>query len=113
MPHGLLGVARGPGLLSARGRFANPVAAIPSLHAAYPMLLALFFWRGAGRWRWLLAAYPLAMGFTLVYAGEHYVIDVVLGWAYAVVVFVAVSAAYRWWRTPAAPHAEPQLATIA
>jgi membrane-associated phospholipid phosphatase len=28
------------------------------------------------------------MGFTLVYTGEHFVIDVLLGWLYASVVFV-------------------------
>ncbi|MFN8027564.1 MAG: phosphatase PAP2 family protein [Acidimicrobiia bacterium] len=112
-----LGVDRGPGLLSARGRFANPVAAIPSLHAAYPMLIALFFWGGARRWRWLLAAYPLAMGFTLVYAGEHYVIDILIGWVYAVVVYLAGSAAYSWWRAGAtaapAPVAEVAVAETA
>ncbi len=39
--------------------------------------------------RWLLAAYPVAMGFTLVYTGEHYVVDVLLGWLYVVVVLAA------------------------
>jgi membrane-associated phospholipid phosphatase len=52
------------------------------------MLLVLFFWKSAGRWRWLLPLYPLAMAFTLVYTAEHFVIDVLLGWLYAVVVFV-------------------------
>ena len=32
-------------------------------------------------------------GETLVYTGEHYVVDCVLGWIYAVAVFLAV----RWW----------------
>jgi membrane-associated phospholipid phosphatase len=35
-----------------------------------------------------LALYPLAMALTLVYTGEHFVIDVLLGWMYATVVFV-------------------------
>ena len=48
----------------------------------------LFFWKSAGRWRWLLPLYPLAMAFALVYTGEHFVIDVLLGWLYATVVFV-------------------------
>jgi hypothetical protein len=78
----------GSGIFSGTGHFADPVAAVPSLHAAYPLLLVLFFWKSAGRWRWLLALYPLAMGFTLVYTGEHFVIDVLLGWLYASVVFV-------------------------
>ena len=78
----------GSGIFSGTGHFADPVAAVPSLHSAYPMLLVLFFWKSAGRWRWLLALYPLAMAFALVYTGEHFVIDVLLGWMYASVVFV-------------------------
>ena len=35
--------------------------------------------RSGGRWRPLLVLYPLAMAFTLVYTGEHYVIDIVAG----------------------------------
>ena len=31
------------------GDFVNPVAAMPSLHAAFPLMLLLFFW-SAGRW---------------------------------------------------------------
>ncbi|MER5867391.1 phosphatase PAP2 family protein [Kitasatospora sp. NPDC002040] len=68
-------------------RFANDVAAMPSLHAAYPMLIALFFWPMAGRrLRVLLAAYPIAMAFTLVYGAEHFVIDILIGWVYAFVI---------------------------
>ena len=69
--------------------YGNEVAAIPSLHAAYAMLIALFI---AGnlrsRFRHLLWLYPLAMGFALVYSGEHYVTDVLVGWVYAFVVYV-------------------------
>jgi hypothetical protein len=81
-------LGNGSGIFSATGHFADPVAAVPSLHSAYPMLLVLFFWKSVGRWRWLLALYPLAMAFALVYTGEHFVIDVLLGWTYATVVFV-------------------------
>lgn len=59
----------------------NPVAAMPSLHAAVPALIALFLWPGA-RW-WLRAAtcaYAVVMAWTLVYTGEHYVVDVAAGW---------------------------------
>jgi hypothetical protein len=66
--------------------YSNPVAAIPSLHAAYTLLIALFLWRIVPRWaRPLLAAYPAAMAFALVYTAEHYVIDILLGWAYALI----------------------------
>ena len=82
-----IGLGNGAHVFSATGHFADPVAAMPSLHAAYPMLLMLFFWKSAGRFRWLLPLYPLAMAFTLVYTGEHFVIDVLFGWLYAITIF--------------------------
>jgi hypothetical protein len=63
---------------------ANPVAAVPSLHAAYALLVLLFAcaWRGRqGLWA---APYTLGMWFTVVYLGDHYVVDIVLGAAYAI-----------------------------
>jgi PAP2 superfamily len=96
-----VGLAGGADVLSSTSKLANPVAAIPSLHAAYPFLLMLFFWGMTRRYeyRLLLALYPLAMGFALVYSAEHYVIDILLGWAYALVVFVVGSAALDHWAT--------------
>ncbi len=62
----------------------NPIAAMPSLHAAYPMLLLLFFGPARGvLGRFLLAAYCLHMGFAIVISGQHWVIDVFAGWACA------------------------------
>jgi membrane-associated phospholipid phosphatase len=73
-------------------RYANPVAAVPSLHAAYTLLVTLILWRPAPRWwRLILAAYPLAMAFALVYTAEHYFVDILLGWIYALVAFWTVS----------------------
>jgi PAP2 superfamily len=96
-----VGLLNGAHVFSATGHFANPVAAVPSLHAAYPMLLLLFFWKSAKRWRGLLVAYTLAMGLTLIYTGEHYVVDIVLGWLYATAVFVVGSRALdRYARRP-------------
>ena len=70
----------------------NLVAAIPSLHAAVTAMLAAFLWRRVqSRWRPLLAAYVLVMAFTLVYSAEHYVFDILLGWALAVVVHAAMN----------------------
>jgi membrane-associated phospholipid phosphatase len=82
-------------LFENRDPFYNEVAAVPSLHAAYPVLLLLFFWP-AGRWPRLgLGAYALAMALTLVYTGEHYVSDILAGWAYAGLTFAAVTASSR------------------
>lgn len=65
----------------------NLVAAIPSLHAGLTMLLALFMWpRVRTLGKTLFLGYALAMAFTLVYTAEHYVFDILLGWALAAVV---------------------------
>jgi hypothetical protein len=87
-----LGVQQATALFTGGNRFDNNIAAMPSLHAAYPMLICLFFWGRANRWfRALLVAYVLAMAFSLVYTGEHFVIDEFVGWTYAIVVFVVGS----------------------
>jgi membrane-associated phospholipid phosphatase len=72
----------------------NPVAAMPSLHTAFAALVALFLAsRLRSRLRFLLYLYPLAMGVVLIYTGEHYVLDIVAGYAYAVGAHYAVG---RW-----------------
>lgn len=68
----------------------NLVAAIPSLHAGMSAALAAFLWNRLHRgWRPVLVAYPLVMAFTLVYTAEHYVVDILLGWALAAAVIYA------------------------
>ncbi|WP_111766186.1 phosphatase PAP2 family protein [Nakamurella deserti] len=75
----------------------NPVAAMPSLHAAGAALVLLFFWPLVGVWRRaLLVGYALAMGFVLVYTGEHYVVDVVAGWVAAALGVLACRLWVRW-----------------
>jgi membrane-associated phospholipid phosphatase len=84
-------------LFQAGQDYADDVAAVPSLHAAFALLATLFL-AGYTRNRLLravLALYPLAMGFALVYSGEHYTLDIILGWAYA---FAAYGAVALWAR---------------
>jgi hypothetical protein len=69
----------------------NQVAAVPSMHAALPMLICLFLWSKWRHGRALLAVYTVLMGFTLVYAGEHYVFDVLAGWALAAVIHIGMN----------------------
>jgi membrane-associated phospholipid phosphatase len=77
-------------------RYSNQVAAVPSLHAAFALLISLFLWRHVSRrWRPLLVAYPVAMGYALVYLGEHYAVDILLGWVYAAAAFGLVELAVR------------------
>jgi hypothetical protein len=111
-------------LLNAGQIASNPVAAMPSLHTAFALFVVVFFLAGIRRRWWpLLLSYPLAMTFTLVYAGEHYVIDVLVGWAYVGLTFAAVGYGERWWAArkarraaagpdpgePPAPAARPAL----
>jgi membrane-associated phospholipid phosphatase len=75
-------------------QYANSVAAVPSLHAAYTLLITLFLWKLVPRWgRVLLFLYPWAMAFALVYTSEHYFVDILLGWVYCVIAFVVVKLA--------------------
>jgi membrane-associated phospholipid phosphatase len=55
--------------------------------------------------RALLVAYPLAMAFTLVYTAEHFFADILIGWLYAIAVFMAVNEVADTW----AHRRRPQL----
>ena len=73
---------------------ANPVAAMPSLHAACALLAVVFFWSKMRIWMKPIAlVLPAAMAFCLVYFGEHYVADIIFGFAY---VWLACVLSTRW-----------------
>jgi membrane-associated phospholipid phosphatase len=77
---------------------ANPVAAMPSMHAAYPFLGYLFAARLIG-WRALpLLAYTVGVWISIVYLGEHYVIDIIGGVVFAFGTFFGEEWLTRWWR---------------
>ncbi|MGE0219713.1 phosphatase PAP2 family protein [Mycolicibacterium sp.] len=100
---GKLNLHSATALLDAGQASVNLVAAIPSLHAGMSAALAAFLWaRVSRKWRPLLVAYPLVMAFTLVYTAEHYVVDLLLGWALAAAVIAAL-AQYERRRRPALP----------
>jgi PAP2 superfamily len=95
--------------------YANNVAAVPSLHAAFSLLIAFTLWPRKRKWlRPIVALYPLAMAFSLVYAGEHYFSDILLGWLYTIVTVFAARALSRWWSArraraaEAVPSAQPE-----
>jgi len=93
-----IGLHGGTKLLSVGQALSNPVAAMPSLHSAFAMsAVAFFLFRVRKRWIPLLLAYPLLMSVTLVYTGEHYIIDALVGYAYVAVVYLVVWLAERWW----------------
>jgi membrane-associated phospholipid phosphatase len=79
----------------------NPYAAIPSLHGGYAFLVFLFLAALAWRTPWrrvvvpLAALYPLLQSFAVVYTGNHYVVDLLIGFAYATASVLAVDWFWR------------------
>jgi len=74
----------------------NQVAAIPSLHAGMAVTISLFFWARAGLMlRTFLVGYVSLMTFALVFGGEHYIFDAILGLGYA----FAVEFGARFWES--------------
>lgn len=62
----------------------NPIAAMPSLHALFPILCSILLWP---LYRWKAAPfylYTLLVLFTIVYSGDHYVTDILAGLILAV-----------------------------
>lgn len=65
---------------------ANVLAAIPSLHAAYPVIVLYYGIRNKLGWfNLLFVLFMLGIWFAAVYSGHHYIIDVLLGAVVAVV----------------------------
>jgi hypothetical protein len=77
------------------GRAADVFGAVPSLHVAYP-LLSVFFAFSIGSLRLPAIAFYLIMCFSAVYLNHHYILDILWGSTYAVIVFTCLRAwAYR------------------
>ncbi len=65
------------------GRSSDLYGAVPSLHVAYPLLIAIEGWRSFRLpGRVLSVVFVLSMGFAAVYLDHHWVFDVVLGILY-------------------------------
>lgn len=87
---------------------ANQVAAMPSMHAAWPTFIALclaLFYRRKGL-VWFIV--PAAVSLAIVYFGEHYIIDVIVGYLYALAAF-GVMLVIRSKVTQPANHDTPTL----
>ena len=67
-----------------RNLVGNPVAAFPSMHAAYPLLVFLFLLERNRRLAWMWAPFVGVVWFAVTYLGHHYVVDVIGGALYAV-----------------------------
>ncbi|MCK9450192.1 MAG: phosphatase PAP2 family protein [Bacteroidales bacterium] len=76
---------------------ANVLAAIPSLHAAYPVIVLYYGIRNKLGWfNLLFVLFMLGIWFSAVYSGHHYIIDVVLGAVVAVVTIVLFNLLMRF-----------------
>ncbi len=57
----------------------NPIAAMPSLHTAFPVLASLILWK-LFRWKALpFIVYTLVVLFTIIYTSDHYIVDILAG----------------------------------
>ena len=85
----------------------NRFAAFPSLHAAFPALAAVYAW---SRYRALsvgLVAWTAAVALSIVYLGEHYVIDALDGFLYVAAATILVGGFTRWRARRASTPARP------
>jgi hypothetical protein len=84
----------------------NGVAAFPSLHAGYPFLSFLVLRRAFGPIGWLALAYAFGVWWAIVFTGDHYVIDVLGGIAYAFAAYFASLKIADWLAARAARRAD-------
>jgi membrane-associated phospholipid phosphatase len=95
--------------------FINPYAAVPSMHCAFAAMIGLTGVRVSRHWftRAFWAAWPLLVAWVVIVTGNHYWVDVALGWMVAATSALVASRLlararpHAWaWRTPAAQEAE-------
>lgn len=109
---------RGPGLPTLYAIMSpNMVAAMPSLHAAYPMMVYLYAVKVFGKKGHLFLPYLLTVWIGIVYTANHWALDVIAGALYAVLAFAGTELLWRRFGHPehsAVPErasAAPQPAT--
>ncbi|MBI2285495.1 phosphatase PAP2 family protein [Candidatus Saccharibacteria bacterium] len=74
----------------------NAVAAIPSLHAAAATLFSLFIFKLFGRrWGSVSLLYPVLIYIGVVYQGEHYAFDIIIGIVYGAAGYLLVPKAAK------------------
>ncbi|HSS60269.1 MAG TPA: phosphatase PAP2 family protein [Candidatus Limnocylindrales bacterium] len=86
----------------------NQFAAFPSLHAAFPALAAVYAWNRYRILSLFLIGWTAAVLFSIVYLGEHYVVDALAGFVYVAAASLLVEGFVRWRArrvTPATPSA--------
>jgi membrane-associated phospholipid phosphatase len=61
----------------------NHIAALPSVHVAIAVLVFLALRLFSPRWLWVGGIYAAAMTLAVVYLGEHFLLDALIGWVIA------------------------------
>ena len=96
--------------------FINPYAAVPSMHCAFAAMIGMTGVRVCRNWwskAWW-AAWPLLISWVVIVTGNHYWIDVALGWMVAAASALVAQRllararphAWAWARSPAPQEAE-------
>ncbi len=83
---------------------ANQIAAMPSLHVGWALLVALgVIWICSSRWRYVALAHPLITAAVVVVTGNHYLTDIVVAVCLVGVTWIA-------WRHPSSSvrHNQPE-----
>jgi membrane-associated phospholipid phosphatase len=91
----------------------NQYAAMPSLHAAYPLLGALFALRLWGRRAWPVLVYTACVWLSIVYLGEHYVVDIIGALVFVLAAFFGEDWFTQFWRRRRSQREDAQLVTSA
>jgi membrane-associated phospholipid phosphatase len=91
----------------------NQYAAMPSLHAAFPFLGALFALRLWGRRAWPALLYTAFVWLSIVYLGEHYIVDIIGGVIFAFAAFFGEDWFTQFWQRRRLRQDESELATSA
>ncbi|MFH1830923.1 MAG: phosphatase PAP2 family protein [Pseudomonadota bacterium] len=73
-----------------------PYNLFPSLHVTYPALAALVAWKNHKTVRWVFAAMAVVVAVSVVLVKQHYIADVVAGFANAGVCFFVAVYAQRY-----------------
>jgi len=88
---------RSPHWFDSGARLLDEVAAFPSLHAGLTVLPLICLWQQAKPWaRVALVGYPMAMAFTIIATGDHWLVDVLAAWLLAFLVHRAALAYEQW-----------------
>ena len=68
----------------------SPRGAMPSLHAGVPLLVLMIAFREFGKKAWWFSIVVAGICFEIAYGAEHYVIDIVAGFIYAIATYMIV-----------------------